>query len=90
MNLKLNEIENWYQTLSGKINSELIIRSIKNFFNTSPEKNILYFGPEAIIKKLLRIIIILIVSTYHLLSAEIWQQTYKNYLLKIHLLIILY
>ena len=67
MNLKLNEIENWYQTLSGKINSELIIRSIKNFFNTSPEKNILYFGPEAIIKKLLRIIIILIVSTYHLL-----------------------
>ena len=53
MNLKLNEIENWYQTLSGKINSELIIRSIKIFFNTSPEKNILYFGPEAIIKKII-------------------------------------
>ena len=43
MNLKLNEIENWYKTLSGKINSELIIRSVQNFFNTSPEKNILYF-----------------------------------------------
>ena len=53
MNLKLNEIENWYQTLSGKINSELIIKSIKIFFNTSPEKNILYFGPEAIIKKII-------------------------------------
>ena len=25
----------------------------KKFFNTSPEKNILYFGPEAIIKKII-------------------------------------
>ena len=53
MNLKFNEIENWYKTLSGKINSELIIRSVQNFFNTSPEKNILYFGPDVIIKKII-------------------------------------
>ena len=53
MNFKSKEIDNWYQTLAGQLNSKLIISNIKKLFNTSPDKNIVYFGPNEIIKKLL-------------------------------------
>ena len=53
MNFKSNEIDNWYQSLAGRFNSKLIISHIKKLFNTSSDKNIVYFGPNEIIKKLL-------------------------------------
>tara|TARA_B100000575_G_C23023250_1_gene589255 strand:+ start:362 stop:1087 length:726 start_codon:yes stop_codon:yes gene_type:complete len=53
MKFRSNEIDNWYQSLAGRFNSKLIISHIDKIFNTSPDKNIIYFGPKEIVKKLL-------------------------------------
>ena len=52
MNFKFSEIDKWYKTKAGNINAKLILRTINKLFYTSYDKNILYFGPKNIIKKI--------------------------------------
>ena len=52
MNFKFSEIDGWYKTKSGNINAKLIFHTINKLFYTSYDKNILYFGPNHIIKKI--------------------------------------
>ena len=53
MNFKLSELNEWYDTGSGKINSKIIIKSIKKISYINQNKTILYFGPEKIVKKII-------------------------------------
>ncbi|MBT7542770.1 MAG: methyltransferase domain-containing protein [Gammaproteobacteria bacterium] len=53
MNFKSSEINNWYETIPGKINSKLILDTINKLFYLSKDKNIIYVGPSLIIKKLM-------------------------------------
>ena len=52
MNFKFLEIDEWYKTKAGNINAKLIFHTINKLFSTSYDKNILYFGPNNIIKKI--------------------------------------
>lgn len=53
MNFKLSELNEWYDTRSGTINSKIIIKSIKKISYINQNKTILYFGPEKIVKKII-------------------------------------
>ncbi len=53
MNFKTSEINKWYKTKSGVINSKLIINAIDKVFYPSSDKKIIYFGPNSIIKKIM-------------------------------------
>jgi SAM-dependent methyltransferase len=53
MNFNTCEINNWYTTKAGEINSKLIISAINKIPKPSFEKNILYIGSEVIIKELM-------------------------------------
>ena len=53
MNFKTSEINKWYKTKSGVINSKLIINAINKVFYPSSDKKIIYFGPNSIIKKIM-------------------------------------
>ena len=53
MNFNTCEINNWYTTNAGKINSKLIISAINKITKPSFEKNILYIGSKVIIKELM-------------------------------------
>ena len=53
MNFKNTELNNWYKTNAGIINSRLIISTINKIFSSDVKKNILYFGEYSIVKKLM-------------------------------------
>ncbi len=53
MNFKSSEINNWYESKSGKINKKLIVETINKLFLLSYDKNIIYVGPSLVIKKLM-------------------------------------
>ena len=53
MNFKLSEINKWYTTKAGDINSRLITKSISKVFYAGNDKKIIYFGPASIINKII-------------------------------------
>ena len=53
MNFRSSEINKWYKTKSGEINSKLVINAINKVFYTSSDKKIIYFGPNSIIKNIM-------------------------------------
>jgi SAM-dependent methyltransferase len=53
MNFRPSEINKWYKTKSGDINSKLVINAINKVFDASSDKKIIYFGPNSIIKNIM-------------------------------------
>jgi SAM-dependent methyltransferase len=53
MNFKSSEINNWYESKSGKINAKLITETVNKLFFLPYDKNIIYVGPSLVIKKLM-------------------------------------
>tara|TARA_B110000008_G_C16934620_1_gene550078 strand:- start:1009 stop:1734 length:726 start_codon:yes stop_codon:yes gene_type:complete len=53
MNFNNIEINNWYKTEAGNINSKLLVNTINKIFYTSSDKNIIFFGPNLIIKQIM-------------------------------------
>ena len=53
MNFKPSEINKWYKTKAGDINSKLITDAISKVFYVTSDKKIIYFGPHSIVKKIM-------------------------------------
>ena len=54
MNFNILEINKWYETEAGKINGNLVTCFINTIIKDKLDKNILYIGPDNIIKKIMQ------------------------------------